>query len=147
MDQQRVKILQSMPIFGAIREDTLEFILAHANIIQVQADNYFFREGDAASSMFVLEKGKVEVSKLSTDIDIPFKHLYEGDCFGEMALLDCFPRSASVKAIEACTAIEIPSSTLMKLYQHDLEQFVIIQMNMGREISRRLRESDQHLFH
>jgi len=146
VQQARVKLLQSMPIFGAIREDTLEFLIGPANIVHLEPGDYFFREGDAATSMFVLESGKVEVSKESIGMDMLLKHLHAGDCFGEMALLDYFPRSASVKAVEVCKAIEIPASTLMKLYKHDLEQFTIIQMNIGREISRRLRQSDQQLF-
>jgi hypothetical protein len=36
--------------------------------------------------------------------------------------------------------------TLHELYQQDLEQFTIIQMNMGREVCRRLRRADDLLF-
>jgi CRP-like cAMP-binding protein len=69
-----------------------------------------------------------------------------GDCFGEMALVDLFPRSASALAVETCAALQITPSILQEIYQHDLEQFTLLQMNMGREISRRLREVDELLF-
>ncbi len=72
--------------------------------------------------------------------------LEQGDCFGEMALMDMKSRSASVLALEACSAIELSAGCLFELYEHDLEQFTLIQMNMGREVSRRLRETDDHLF-
>ncbi|GAV19806.1 cyclic AMP receptor-like protein [Mariprofundus micogutta] len=78
---------------------------------------------------------------------LQFKELNQGDCFGEMALLDLYPRSCSVKAVSECQVIEISQHCLFKLYQHDLEQFTIIQMNIGREISRRLRLTGEQLFH
>lgn len=146
MKQARVELLQSMPIFGGLRQDTLEFLVDHANTVRLSPGELFFREGDDAVSMFVLERGKVAVAKLRGREEHLLKHLSQGDCFGEMALLDLYPRSASVMAVEPCEAIEIPSSTLLKLYEHDLEQFTIIQMNMGREISRRLRAADKRLF-
>jgi CRP/FNR family cyclic AMP-dependent transcriptional regulator len=74
------------------------------------------------------------------------RSLSKGDCFGEMALMDLFPRSASIRAIEDCTALELSAASLYKLYERDLQQFTIIQMNMGREVCRRLRESDEQLF-
>ena len=69
-----------------------------------------------------------------------------GDCFGEMALIDLFPRSASALAVERCEALAITPSVLHQIYQHDLEQFTMLQMNLGRELSRRLRRIDDLLF-
>jgi CRP-like cAMP-binding protein len=62
-----------------------------------------------------------------------------------MAIMDLFPRSASVRAVEDCTAIRLSAANLYQVYAHDLEQFALIQMNMGREVCRRLRESDNRL--
>ena len=60
--------------------------------------------------------------------------------------MDLSPRSASVRAVEDCTAIRISAANLYKLYEQDPKQFALIQMNMGREVSRRLREADDRLF-
>ena len=73
--------------------------------------------------------------------------LKEGDCFGrKLAVMDLRPRSASVCAVEDCTAIRLSAANLYQVYAQDLKQFALIQMNMGREVSRRLRESDNRLF-
>ena len=72
--------------------------------------------------------------------------LNEGDCFGEMAVMDHCPRSASVRAVEHCFAIRISAANLYEVYEQDLKQFALIQMNMGREVCRRLREADNRLF-
>ena len=49
-------------------------------------------------------------------------------------------------ALEDCLAIKLTNVNILKIYQHDLEQFVMIQMNMAREVSRRLRHTDELLF-
>ena len=63
-----------------------------------------------------------------------------------MALFDFFPRSASIISIEDTELIEITASDLFKIYHQDLEQFTLLQMNLGREVTRRLRNADEQLF-
>jgi CRP/FNR family cyclic AMP-dependent transcriptional regulator len=142
----RIQLLQRMPIFGAIRDETLQFLLDRSSVVSIPVNGFFFREGDEGQSMFVLEAGKAAVLKRWQGEDRLLRHLAEGDCFGEMALMDFFPRSASVRAVENCAAIELSAASLLQLYEKDLEQFAVIEMNMGREVSRRLRETDERLF-
>jgi len=78
--------------------------------------------------------------------ELPLRELGVGDCFGEMALLDLFPRSASVRAVEDCRAMALKPDHLYRLYEHDPGQFAMVQMNIAREMSRRLREADEQLF-
>ncbi len=146
MPDIRAELLQQMAIFGGIRSEVLAFLLERAGVIRVEADAYFFREGDAAQSMFVLETGCAAILKLWRGEQHLLRNLETGDCFGEMALMDMKSRSASVLALAACTAIELSAGCLFELYERDLEQFTLIQMNMGREVSRRLRATDDRLF-
>jgi len=139
-------LLQNMPIFGGVSQDTLKFLLDQASVVSVKKRDYFFREDDKASSMFVLRKGKAVILKSWESQMFLLHDLHRGDCFGEMALMDMCPRSASIRAVEDCEAIEISVSSLHDIYKNDLEQFVILFMNMGREVSRRLRQADNQLF-
>ena len=135
-----------MAIFGGITDDALGFLLARARHFAAERGEFFFNEGDAADSMFVLEEGCVDVVKTWQGKEYRLRQLHEGDCFGEVALMDLMPRSASVRAVDRCRAIELPRKALYELHQADPEQFTMIQMNMGREVSRRLREADHRLF-
>jgi CRP/FNR family cyclic AMP-dependent transcriptional regulator len=146
MSGTSLELLQTMPIFGAISDDTLRFLLERATDVSVAKGDYFFRENDRGSSMFVLEKGRVAVFKTWKEQTQGLAYLDRGDCFGEMALIEMGARSASVQATEDCAAIEMSIDMLHELYQHDLEQFTIIQMNMSREVCRRLRKADDRLF-
>ena len=142
----RIDLLQQMPIFAAVREDALRWLLEGAVATRVPAGAYFFREKDLAQSMFVLEVGRVAVLKAWRGREMQLRLLGPGDCFGEMALLDLFPRSASVRAVEDCNAIELSPADLLRLFERDAEQFALIQMNIGREMCRRLRATDDLLF-
>jgi len=146
MQEARIALLQSMPVFGGIRADILQFLLGVCPVVSVPANEFFFREHDQADSMFVLEVGKAAVLKSWLGQEYFLRTLKEGDCFGEMAVMDLLPRSASVRAIEQCTAIRLSAANLYQVYAQDIKQFALIQMNMGREVSRRLRESDNRLF-
>jgi len=146
MQEARIELLQRMPIFGGIRTEILQFLLALCPIASVPTNEFFFREHDEGDSMFVLETGKAAVLKSWHGQDYLLKILKEGDCFGEMAVMDHCPRSAAVRAVEDCIAIRISAANLYKVYARDLKQFALIQMNMGREVCRRLREADNRLF-
>jgi CRP-like cAMP-binding protein len=146
MNNSRIEALQAMPIFGGIRKDILEYLLGASEVLSVQKDNYFFHENDQAEALYVLEAGEVAVLKLWKGREHVLRHLQQGDCFGEMALMDLIPRSASIRAVAPCTAIQLSTASFHKIYEMDLEQFAIIRMNIGREVSRRLRVADEQMF-
>jgi CRP-like cAMP-binding protein len=146
MEPPALATLQAMPIFGAIRTEVLQLLVEHSATVDVPKGAFFFRENDAAESLFVLESGRVAILKQWNGEDHLLAHMGPGDCFGEMALMDFAPRSASALATEASTALELRAASLLEVYEKDLEQFALIQMNLGREVSRRLRLADERLF-
>jgi CRP-like cAMP-binding protein len=74
------------------------------------------------------------------------RELRRGDCFGEVALFDFGARSASVRALAPCRALEISARALRLLSEEHLKDFTLLYMNLGREVSRRLRLADERLF-
>ena len=146
MQEARIELLQQMPIFGGIGTEILQFLLAECPTVSVPKNDFFFPDHDDGDSMFILEEGKAAVLKSWHGHDNSLHTLREGDCFGEMAVMDHCPRSASVRALADCIAIRISAANLYQVYVRDLKQFALIQMNMGREVCRRLREADNRLF-
>lgn len=141
-----VEMLERIPVFGALREDSLRLLLEHAHDVKVPRGSWFFHEADTADSMFVLQRGRVSVVKGWQGRSVVLGRLGAGDCFGEMALMDLMPRSASVRADEDCLAVEFNAGDLLVLFEHDVEQFALMQMNLAREVCRRLRATDELLF-
>ena len=140
------QLLKDIALFGALSEDTLMFLLHRASEIRCPRGDYVFREGDPAQSIYVLESGRLAVLKRWGGRQYLLGQLEAGACFGEMALMDMHPRSASVLALADSLTFKIGAPALLELYQHDLEQFALLQMNLGREVSRRLREADERMF-
>lgn len=146
MKEERLRMLQNMPIFGGVREDILESMLEGSVEISLAEGDFLFGENDPGNAMFVLEKGRVAILKLLNNTYYRLNFLNAGDCIGEMSLIDLGPRSASVLAMTSCKALELTNASLCKVYEQDLEQFALIQMNMSRELSRRLRTANDTLF-
>ena len=65
---------------------------------EINANEFIFKQGDDASSFFIVEKGSLDV--IVNDKFV--RTLKKGDGFGELALLYNAPRSASIKAKEHC---------------------------------------------
>ncbi|HPD18754.1 MAG TPA: cyclic nucleotide-binding domain-containing protein [Candidatus Goldiibacteriota bacterium] len=66
---------------------------------------YIFREGDHGEEMFIIHQGKVNITKKTDEGEKILVTLGPGDFFGEMAVIDKGPRSASAIAVEDTTCI------------------------------------------
>jgi CRP-like cAMP-binding protein len=146
MDPARIDALLDTAMFGAVSEDVAVFVFERAAHREVGAGEFFFRQGERGGAAFLLQSGRVRVIRAWGGQEHLLRHLGSGDCFGEVALLDFGPRSASVVADEPCTALEITASVLRRIAEIDPMQFTLIYMNLGRELGRRLRDADERLF-
>jgi CRP-like cAMP-binding protein len=142
----RLELMSAMPVFGGLDAEALDLMTNRGRSVTLDVGQHFFREGDETQAMYVLLTGRVEIYKSWQGESKLLRWMEAGDCFGEMALIDLFPRSASALATEHCEALEITPPVLREVYAHNPEQFTLMQMNMSREISRRLRRVDELLF-
>jgi len=146
MPPNYTQLLNNTPIFGGIRSDIIQSVLEQSRVVEKIRGQYFFKENELANSMFILLKGEVEIQKTWGGKSYQITHLMPGDCFGEMAIIDHCARSASIIALNSCQALELNIECFNKLYTQDIKQYTMLQMNMGREVSRRLRQANDLLF-
>jgi CRP-like cAMP-binding protein len=141
-----MEALAKLPIFGALTPDTIRFLRERCEEVRLGAGEDFFTQGETGDSLFVLREGRVGVLRTVEGRDLVLAELGAGTCFGEMALVAISPRCATVRALEDCRALKLTNLALLDLYHHDLEQFTLLQMNLGREMARRLAAADEALF-
>jgi len=98
-DQVREQ-LRSVALFQGLDGKDLEQILTVSEPVVVSAGEYVFEEGDRGDHFFIVVRGSVELRKAGGDGAKRLAVLKAGQAFGEMALLNQTPRSASAYALE-----------------------------------------------
>ena len=138
--------LKDMPVFGGLRDDVVKQILEGSQYVEREAGEPFFLEGERGDSSFIVEAGSAALFKLGeSGQSHQIRSFLPGECSGAMALLGVYPRSGVVKALEPCRTVEIKADQLFTMYQTDPEQYLLMFMNMARDLSRRLRDTDDQL--
>ncbi len=109
--------------------------------VNFKKGDFIFREGDKADVMYMIHKGKVQISKGIGTFDEKIRTLGEGEFIGEMAVINSMPRSANAMAVEDCVLIKMDRESFDKTVQKNHEFSVsVIQL-----LSDRLRETDEML--
>jgi CRP/FNR family transcriptional regulator, cyclic AMP receptor protein len=101
-------LLAQIPLFSALDQAQLARVASLARTADVPKGELLTREGEPGDDFFVIEKGKARVTLEGKKLAV----LGPGEFFGEMALLDQGPRSATVTA-----------SSAMRLYVFGAEGF------------------------
>ena len=101
------EFLKRVSWFQDLDNRSLEAISNAAVEQSYQPGQLIMRQGDTGVGAFIIRSGKVEIIQERDGKEQKLATLGPGDVVGEMALLDEFPRSASVRAIEPTTALGI----------------------------------------
>ncbi|MDF1781750.1 MAG: cyclic nucleotide-binding domain-containing protein [Alcanivoracaceae bacterium] len=112
LDTQVLKAWRATPLLQGIRAGVCEKLVERTHVRQYQPGEYVFREGDSAVAAALIVQGNVVIRSDDNDI----ARLGAGEFFGEAALLEDTPRSASAVA-EGVTLVSL-------LVRYQLEEFV-----------------------
>jgi CRP-like cAMP-binding protein len=100
-----------------------------------------FREGDKGEEMFILQSGKVKISKKIRGVEKTLATLEKGEFFGEMAILNDKPRSASAETVEDSDMLVIDRKTFETLLRSNVE----IAIRFIKRLADRLRETNDQM--
>ena len=141
-----LSILKKLDIFSDIDAQALkELSLLFEEKIFNQGE-IIFEEGSIGNSMMIVTSGEVRVSQTSdSEMEEALIILKEGDVFGEMALIEGLPRSATIIAHTDVIIFEISRSSFLNYIEKDCKNGILIVLKLARILSSRLRETDNKL--
>lgn len=130
---EKVLFLKSIDLFSQIPGEDLAQVALIATEEQRDNGEDIFIEGDVGDALYLVLDGKVRVHRQDKTI----AELGERECFGEIAILDASPRSATVTALSDVALLKIAREDFEELLQ---EKHVIAQ-GIIKVLTRRLREA------
>ena len=107
MPAASIDFLKRVSMFEDLDQKSLEAIANAAVEQRYEPGQDIVWQGDTGVGAFIIRSGKVDVIQDRGGKETKLSTLGPGEVFGEMALLDEFPRSATVRAVEPTTALGI----------------------------------------
>ena len=140
INMERILFLRSIPLFADVSGNDLRWINEITREKTYPAGKIIFKENDGGDALYIIVSGSVRIIK-EGDQQVVLAILQERDYFGEMALLDREPRSASVEVQK--------DATLLIINQDDFQRLLLARPQIGfsllKTLSGRLRETDAKL--
>ena len=92
--------LAAVPLLSSLDSKTLKRLAQDAKVRTYEPGDVIIREEAPASALYIILSGRVRVDKNPPVEGEPLAHLTEGDFFGELALIEDNPRSATITAVD-----------------------------------------------
>ena len=132
---EKVLFMKSIDLFRALPSEELAQIAEIAEEQPMASGEQIFAEGEPGDALYLIVEGRVKVHKGEKEL----VRLGVRDVFGEMAVLDSEPRSASVTAVEDAVLLKIGRDDFRDILTERPE----IAMGVMKVLPRRLRETSK----
>jgi CRP/FNR family transcriptional regulator len=137
---QRVVLLRRIPVFAGLSDDDLAAVAAVSVARRLETGAVVFREGDRSDTCYVVRSGTARAIREHPDgRSITLAHFGPGDIFGELAMFDDEPRSATVDTIEPTEVIAIPGRDIQRL----MREYPEIAVKLSTALAVRLRATNE----
>lgn len=135
------KTLKLVKIFENLSESEAAAFLRVARRLDVGRDEIVVREGQRGDDAFIIVRGDLRVTKRHAGEDVELARMHPGDAFGELAIIDEGPRSATVIADTEATLLRFNRDSL------GLQPTLLIKVltNIARLMATRLRDANHRV--
>lgn len=139
-------VLSRVYLFRELTPSEMERVLSISKEIKAKKNEVIFREGDLGDAFYLIVTGGVRISTLVPGVgEEALTILREGEYFGEMALIDDAPRSASAIANEDTMLLCIGKDDFRKLLERQTDIAYKLLWIFTKTLSARLRKTDEQL--
>jgi len=142
-----IDILTKISIFGGLNDTQLYKIFKILKKVTYKDNEFVFKQGEAPTYIYIIIKGKI---RLVEDINYSSYQLFEfveGSCIGEESVIGIQPHTLSAVAVGDVELAVIPKKSFLDFYHTDKDLFCLLILNVARDISRRLKQTDNLLLH
>jgi signal transduction histidine kinase len=108
-------LLHKLPLFADLPHDDIVSLCKASRNVEVAAGKMVMEEGTAGDGLYIILKGKLEVTKREGDQDLVLAQRVPGEFLGEMSLIESGPRSASVRALEKSELLVVDPDSFQAL--------------------------------
>jgi CRP/FNR family transcriptional regulator, cyclic AMP receptor protein len=112
---EHLETLRSIPLFSRLTKGQLSSVLGSSHAVEYQPGVPIVTEGEKGKGFFVLARGTVNVSISGKEVST----LGPGSYFGEIAVIDGGPRTATIAAESAVSALELTRPALLRLIDRE----------------------------
>jgi uncharacterized membrane protein len=138
----RIELLKSVPLFHDLSEADLRSLADHCTERAVPAGSLIFNRGDPGSAMYLIVRGQVNIHLPDQGSRrMSLNDLAGGEYFGEVALFDEQPRTASASATTEVALLEVSRSALLST----LRERPAAALSMLRTMASRVRNMSEML--
>lgn len=139
----RIQFLKSVPFFNELTNWQLKSVSDIIFERSYDQNELIFEEGQPGAAWFLILDGKVSVEIYREKFTAKLAILEKGAFFGEMALLDESPRSASARALEPTRTLALYRNDLNRLIAKDPQTACQIYRALARIVGDRLRSTNE----
>jgi CRP-like cAMP-binding protein len=141
-----LQTLRKVNLFETLLDQELTTVKGLCRPETAAKNAVIFKEGDAGDRCYIIMKGEVRISKFIPNIgEEALTVLKPGEYFGEMALIDNYPRSAHAIANTDVALLSITKTDLDKALNEDHELGYKLLWAFAKTLSRRLRETNEKM--
>ncbi len=144
-DEVVTEILEKLDLFSGLKRESLFKLASLFKERIFNKDEFIFEEGSMGNSMMIIVSGEVRVSQTDESVEEALVVLKKGDLFGEMAMLEELPRTATIIANTNVIILEIKKDDFFQFLNDNSRDGVDILFRLAKTLSSRLREADSKL--
>ena len=134
------ELLRGVELFDGLTDDELREVAALCTRRQLGEGEILAKQGEAGHELFIVSEGLVEVAVSEQAVPRVLVNLGTGQLIGEMSLVDRGPRSATVKAIQDPTYVQvIQHDDFQALCQRNTKIGYRVMLNLAADLSFKLR--------
>ena len=135
-----IPVLRTVPLFKGLTFRDLKKIELIVHERTFMPDEVVFHERQPGIGMYIVKEGLISITKTANGEKVKIAELGEGEFFGEMSLLEDFPRSAQATAVVKTELLGVFRPDLFDLLEHHPKLGSKVLMNLSQRLANRLRK-------